>query len=235
MRKIAAVTDGEAAVRPEDMREAMASYVRTVHEAYWTQAQLQTPAVRARMPIASGAPLNVVAAGAHNLHVFATHEELPPPQGPEVVLEDVVGPIAWSLRFYDPVVLPTLGMIDERSGPASSDVRQAVGVTTHLYHLIVQPGSGLTPHQAGHAGAGLANSHIAEARDFQAIRAHASGAATLVDEMEGAALAGLQVAQRLLAQQIAPWSEEVKQLPPSASAEEVRRTLLTALRGAGDG
>lgn len=213
----------------------MAAYVRTVHEAYWTQAQLQSPAVRGRMPLMSGKSLAVVAAGAHNLHVFATHETLPAPQGPEVVLEDSVGSLEWTLRFYDPVVLPALGMIDEQSQPASGEVRRALGVTTHLYHLIVQPGSGLTPHQAGHAGAGLANSHIAEARDFQELRAHAGVAAKLVDEMEGAALAGLVVAQRLLAERIAPWSDELTGLATDADAQTIRRTLLGSLRGESDG
>jgi len=183
----------------------------------------------------SGTPITVVAAGVHNLHVFATHELLPAPQGPEVLIEDSVGPIEWTLRFYDPVVLPALGLIDEENGPAAPEVRQALGVTTHLYHLIVQPGSGLTPHQAGHAGAGLANSHIAAARDFQEIRAHAGEAGALVDELEGAALAGLTSAQRLLAREIAPSSEELAGLAPAASPEEIRRCLLRVLRGERDG
>jgi len=209
----------------------MADYVATVHETYWTQAQLQSVAVRGRMPLVSGEQFTVVAAGAQNLHVFATREKLAEPRGPEVAHEGGVGGIAWTLRFFDPVVLPELGLINERGGPATDEVRHALGVTTYLYHLVVQPGSELTAHHAGHAGAGLANSHIAVARDFAAIRAHAPGRERLVDEMEGAALAGLETAHRLLAREIAPWAQSVTGLGSDATTGDVRRALLVAVRG----
>ncbi len=213
------------------MRKAMTDYVATVHETYWTQAQLQSVAVRGRMPLVSGEPFTVVAAGAQNLHVFATREQLSEPQGPEVAHEGGVGGIAWTLRFFDPVVLPELGLINEGGGPATDEVRHALGVTTYLYHLVVQPGSELTAHHAGHAGGGLANSHIAVARDFAAIRAHAPGRERLVDEMEGAALAGLETAHRLLACEIAPWAQSVTGLGSDAATGDVRRALLVAVRG----
>src|SRR4051812_27951953 len=69
--------------RPEDMRRAMGDYVRTVHESYVSQAELQPPAVRGRMPLL-GTPFTVVAAGVRNLHVVATRERLGAPVGPEV-------------------------------------------------------------------------------------------------------------------------------------------------------
>lgn len=215
------------APKPEDMRQAMANYIHTVHETYNSQAQLQSAAVRGRMPLATGEPFTVVAAGVQNLHVFATREALAPPEGKEVGIDDAIGSMTWTVRFYDPVVLPPLGMINEQNGPAGDQVRRALGITNYLYHLIVQPGAGLTGHHAGHAGAGLANSHIAEARDFAAIRAHAQGRESLVDEMEGAALAGLKRSQRLLAKEIVPWVE----LPAEASDSDVRRAVLEALRG----
>lgn len=222
---------------PEDMRRAMADYVRTVHQAYLSQAQLQAPAVRGRMPLLAAGDLTVIAAGVSNLHVLATAEDLPPPRGPEVSMADELDGLRWTLRFYDPVVLPALGLIDESSGPAGDRVRAALGITTYLYHLVVQPGGQLTAHHAGHAGSGLANAHIAEARDFEAIRAHVSGRGHLVDEMEGAALAGLRRAQLLLAREIAPWSDElgdmVRQGDPEPSA--VRRALLDAVRSPSDG
>jgi hypothetical protein len=221
------------AARPEDMRKAMADYVDTVHRAYLAQADLQPPAVRGRMPLLAG-PFTVVAAGVSNLHVVATREQMAAPRGPEVEEHHTAGDLAWTLRFYDPVVLPALGMIDERSGPAGDRVRRALGITTYLYHLIVQPGSQLTGHHAGHAGSGLANAHVAEARDFEAIRAHARGREALVDELEGAALAGLVRAQALLAGEIAPWDEQVAALAagrPDPAA--LRRALLAALRGPG--
>lgn len=219
--------------RPEAMRQAMADYVRTVHQAYLSTAVGHPPAVRGRMALFDG-EFAVLAVGVQNLHVLATRQPLPPPSGQEVEIEDELGDIHWRLRFYDPVVLPALGMIDERNGPAGDLVRRALGVTTHLYHLIVQPGAQLTGHQAGHAGAGLANSHVAEARDFDAIRAHAGGRERLVDEMEGAALAGLPRAHALLAREIAPWNAELAEVAErSTDPAEVRRALLTAVRGDG--
>ncbi len=218
------------APRPEAMRQAMADYVRTLHQAYASQAELQPAAVRGRMPLL-GQPFTVVAAGVGNLHVIGTRETLAVPTGPEVELHDRVDGISWSLRFYDPVVLPALGLIDESRGPAGERVRRALGLTTYLYHLVVQPGSELTAHHAGHAGAGLANAHAAEARDFEAIRAHSPGREALVDEMEGASLAGLRRAQVLLAKEIAPWGASVNALDERATPEEVRRTLLAAVRG----
>jgi len=218
---------------PHAMRRAMTDYVRTVHQAYLSQAQLQTPAVRGRMPLLGG-PFTVIAAGVGNLHVIATTEELASPTGHEVAIADALEPLEWTVRFYDPVVLPALGMIDESAGPAGDLVRRALGVTTYLYHLVVQPGGQLTGHHAGHAGSGLANSHIAAARDFEAIRAHARGAEALVDEMEGAALAGLRRAQALLAREIVPWNETVAGLAEesTAAADDIRRALLEAVRGA---
>jgi hypothetical protein len=188
------------------------------------------------MPLAAGGQFTVVAAGVQNLHVIATRETLAAPQGPEVAFDDELDGLDWTLRFYDPVVLPALGLIDESQGTAGDRVRRALGITTYLYHLIVRPGSQLTAHHAGHAGAGLANAHAAEARDFEAIRAHASGRTALVDEMEGAALAGLIRAQALLAREIAPWSDEVVTLAEAAAPDptEVRRALLAAVRGSAD-
>ena len=214
------------------MRQAMADYIATVHQAYLSQAQIHPPAVKGRMPLLAG-PFTVVAAGVGNLHVIATREELARPAGPEVVMAGELDEMSWSVRFYDPVVLPALGHIDESAGPAGDRVRRALGITTYLYHLVVQPGGQLTGHHAGHAGSGLANSHVAEARDFDAIRAHAKGREGLVDEMEGAALAGLTRAQALLAREIVPWDETVQSLvgQQSLGAEEIRRTLLAAVRG----
>ena len=218
--------------RPEQMRQAMAEYVTTVHQAYLSQAETEPPAVRGRMSLLEG-PFTVVAAGVQNLHVIATRETLVAPTGEEVALEEELEPLNWTLRFYDAVVLPALGLIDESAGPAGDRVRRALGISTYLYHLIVQPGSQLTDHHAGHAGSGLANAHIAEPRDFEEIRSNASGSITLVDEMEGAARSGLTRAQALLAAQIAPDDEAVAALStdPNPNAELVRRTLLNALRG----
>jgi hypothetical protein len=216
--------------RPEDMRRAMAEYVRGVHQAYLSTAALQPPAVRGRLPLLED-PFTVVAAGVRNLHVVATRERLSAPVGPEVELQEELPGMRWTLRFFDPVVLPALGLIDESSGAAGDRVRRALGLTTYLYHLIVRPGSELTGHHAGHAGAGLANAHAGEARDFEEIRAHAQGRERLVDEMEGASRAGLALAQALLAREIAPWDESLRSVEVGRSPAEVRRAVLGALRG----
>ena len=124
-------------------------------------------------------------------------------------------------------------MIDESQGPAGEMVRRALGISTHLYHLIVQPGSQLTGHHAGHAGSGLANAHIAEARDFDEIRSLVPGSIALVDELEGASRASLPRAHALLAARIAPDDEQLAELALSndPSSDAVRRMLLQALRG----
>lgn len=212
------------------MREAMAEYVRALHQSYLAQARLQAPAVRGRLPLTT-VPFTVVAVGVRNLHVIATRERLGRPSGPEVELEDELEGLKWTLRFFDPVVLPALGLIDESAGPAGDLVRRTLGVTTYLYHLVVQPGSQLTAHHAGHAGSGLANSQVASARDFEEMRTHARGREHLIDEMEGASVAGLRHAQLLLAREIAPWDETVRGLHERQTAEEVRKAVLKAVRG----
>lgn len=216
----------------------MADYVRAVHASYANTARLYPPAVRGRMPLLSAEDLTVVAAGVSNLHVIGTSERLPAPRGKEVARRDRTDGMEWTLRFYDPVVLPVLGTVDESAGAAGDHVRRALGLTTYFYHLIVRPGSQLTPHHAGHAGAGLANSHAAAARDFEAIRRHAPGREALVAEMEGAATAGLPFAQALLAARIAPGRVELAE-PAGAAAPpdpaRVRRALLAALRGEAPG
>lgn len=178
-------------------------------------------------------PFTVIAAGAGNLHVVATRERFGAPEGQEVELTDRVGDdMTWTLRFFDPVVLPALGSIDERAQPRPDLVRRALGITTHLYHLIVQPGASLTGHHAGHAGAGLANSHIAGTRDYESMRAAARGREHLVDEMEGADNAGLTTAHALLAAEVADGDPEVARLVASATPdrEALRRAVLAAVR-----
>jgi hypothetical protein len=218
---------------PEAMRSALADYVRTVHQAYVSTGAGQPPAIRAAMRLFTG-ELTVVAAAARNLHVIATHQPLAAPRGAELAVDGEVDGLSWTLRFLDPVVLPSLGLIDESAGPAFAQVRRAVGLSTHLYHLVVQPGSELTPHHAGHAGAGLAMDHLAEARDLESIRAAARGREALVDELEGAARAELPMAQALLARAIAPDDAGVRELvdaPAPPDPRTLRRALLAAVRG----
>jgi hypothetical protein len=214
------------------MRQAMADYVRAVHQAYLDAAASLPPAEQSRLPLLAAADVTVLAVGARNLHVVATTETLPAPQGQEVELTDTLGPLTWRLRFFDPVIVPALGLIDESTEPRPELVREVLGVRTVAYHLSVPPGGGLSAHHALHAGTGLAHAHAAAHRDFDTIAALATSDAGLVAEMRGAFVAGLTAAQLLLARAIAPASTalaamDVHDVDPVA----VRRALLGDLRG----
>jgi hypothetical protein len=215
---------------PERMRQAMADFVAAVHEAYLAQARLLAPAEQARLPLLQAPRLTVAAAGARNLHVIGTTERFPAPVGQEVELAAEVDGLAWELRFFDPVVLPALGLVAEADGPAPDEVRRVLGVGTYLYHLVVEPGSQLTPHHATHAGTGLASAHAATFRELETIRAHAPGRQELVDELAGATTAGLVHAQALLARELAPDDPAVAAAtdPPT-----IRAALVRALRRPG--
>lgn len=218
---------------PEQMRAAVAAYVHEIHRAYVDQAMTFAPAVRGRMALMSSGPFTVAALGARNLHLLATIESLGPVREPEVAVEDSLGGITWQVRFYDPVVLPSLALLSEQDGPAFAEVRHALGVGTVLYHFVAQPGAGLSAHQASHVGTGLANGHSAAARDFETIRSRVRGREALVDEMSGAAVAGLPRAQALLAKAIAPHNAGVLEAcaaePPDPDA--IRSALLAGIGG----
>ena len=136
---------------PMAMRRAVAGYVEGIHRAYAGQAATFPPAVRGRMPLLAAGRFTVVAAAARNLHVLATTESLGPLRGEEVELPGALDGLDWTVRFYDPVVLPALGVIDEGDGPRAGEVRGCLGVSTVLYHLVTQPGSGLSCGRRQHA------------------------------------------------------------------------------------
>jgi hypothetical protein len=217
---------------PERMRQAVADYVAAVHAAYLRQASLFPPAVQGRLPLLTGDRFWVAAVGARHLHLLATNEALRAASAKEVAVDGEAGPLAWTVRFYDPVVLPAVGLLAEADGPAAEEVRRLLGVTTALYHLTLKPPFELAEHNAGHTGTGLAHGHAAEAREFDALRSAAHGRERLVDEMEGASLAGLVRAQALLAREIAPDDREVARLAASERPDprELRRAVLQAVR-----
>jgi len=218
---------------PEAMREAVAGYIQEIHRAYVDQAATFSPGVRGRMPLMTAGRITVAAVAARNLHLLATTEDLGPLRGPEIAMEADYGGVAWDLRFYDPVVLPDLGLLEERDEPAFEEVKRALGVGTVLYHLVAQPGAGLSGHHATHVGTGIANGHSAAARDFETIRSRARGREALVDELAGAAIAGLPHAQALLARAISPYDEGVREACEVSrpDPDAIRKAVLTAVGG----
>ena len=229
MRDVFATVRPVEVTGPEAMRRAMADYVRALHQAYVDALETLPPADRARLPLPSAGRITVAAVGVRMLHVIGTTEPLPEPRPPEIALDDSLDDIAWTLRFFDPVVVPGLGLIDEAAGPDYDEVRRALGIRTVVYHLAVPPGGSLTPHHALHAGTGLAHAHAAAARDFDALRAHLPGREALVDELQGADVAGLSRAQVLLAHELAPGVVGLS-LDPPADPAEIRRALLHHVR-----
>jgi hypothetical protein len=220
---------------PEDMRRAVAGYVAAIHRSYLAQADTFPPAVRGAMPLLTAGSFSVAAAAARNLHLIATTESLGPARGQEVELAASDDGLTWTVRFFDPVVLPELGLVDESTQtPAFAEVRRLLGVGTVLYHLIASPGSTFSTHNASHVGTGLASGHTAAARDFEAIRERARGREDLVDELAGAAAAGLRRAQALLAAAIAPRDAALQRLAaadPAPDPDEVRGALLASMGG----
>ena len=134
---------------PMAMRAAVAGYVEGIHRAYVTQADTFPPAVRGDAAAAArGRSLTVAAVGARNLHLLATTEGLGPLRGQEVELPGELAGLDWTLRFYDPVVVPALGLIDESAGP----------------------GVGEGPRRAGHRDRRLPRRHPARLRSLAAPR-----------------------------------------------------------------
>jgi len=217
---------------PGQMRDAMASFVAALHGAYLDQARHLPVGEQGGLPLLRGSHLTVLAVGVRHLHVLATTSPLPAPHGPEVEISDEVEGLSWTLRFFDPVVAPGLGGIDESDGPRPDAVRQVLGVPDVVYHLSVSPGGGLTPHHAQHAGTGLANQHAAVFRDHDTIRAHSGSRAALAEEYAVAERVGLHQTVRLLAQQLAPHDPAVAAVCADVAADDsaVRHALVAALR-----
>ncbi len=176
--------------------------------------------------------LTVVVAAARHLHLIATTDRLPAPRGQEVAEADELDGLSWTVRFYDPVVLPELGMIGEHAGADPVAVRRALGIGDVLYHLSVTPGGGLTAHHAQHAGTALVNEHAAAARDGESLRALLPGRADLVDELITAERLGLHQSLRLLAGVLGGGDEAVGEAIEHGDDAAVRRAVLAAARSA---
>lgn len=213
---------------PEAMRAALAGYVAGAMGAYADAARLLAPGDRARMPLVASGGFTVAVVGTRYLHLVGTTESLPAPRGPEVAVDDECDDLHWQVRFFDPVIIAGLGLIDESERAQPEQVRALLGIRTTLFHLVASPGSGLTRHHAQHAGTGLAHSHAGAVRDFEAIAALAPDRADLVREMHGAQVAGLLRAHALLAEQICPSTDGLAGDP--SDPDRVRAGLVTRLR-----
>jgi hypothetical protein len=189
------VRDDDPHAGPEAMREVVREYVRAVHQTYLDHVRQLPPAEHAALPLLDAAGLTVVAAAGRRLHLVATTDRLPPPRGQEVELSDEHNGTQWIVRFYDPSVLPDLGLLAEDSPDA---VRQALGIGNTVYHLTVDVGGGLTAHHAQHSGVALANQHTHSARDLARLRRAYPGLVPLVDELRVCARIGLDRAAALL-------------------------------------
>lgn len=210
----------ETAAGPEAMRDAVRDYVWKVHTTYLDHVQHLAPGERARLPLVAAARITVIAAAARGLHLVATSDALPAPLGPEVEVIDEHRGTRWALRFYDPSILPALGVLDEDTPEA---VRAALGVADTIYHLTVAGGGGLTPHHAQHSGVALANLHAGSIRDLERVRRAFPQRAALVEELAACVHLGLHRAASLLASELS--SGRVAPAP-GATAESCLVALL---------
>ena len=222
---------GGPAGDPAGMRAAMAAYVGSLHRAYLDAIVGLTPGDRARLPLLRAGRFTVAAVGARNLHVVGTTDALPAPAGPEVVIDGREGDLEWVVRFFDPVVLPALGMLDDTSPGSGERIRGLLGLSTIVYHLTVPPGGGLTAHHAQHAGTGLAHTHAAAVRDYDALTHLLPRQERLVAEMRAAELSDLGAATLLLARALAPGDDQLAGWDLSTTPpEQSRRRLLAVSR-----
>jgi hypothetical protein len=181
---------------PEAMRELVREYVGALHASYLDQVRHLPPAERGSLPLVAARQVTVVAAAARRLHLIATTAVMPPPQGQEVELVDDYLGLVWTLRFYDPSVVPELGLLADDE---PEDVRRVLGVADTVYHLAVAVGGGLSGHHAQHSGVALANQHAKVGRDLDRLRRALPRQAGTVDELGICVRIGLDRAAALLA------------------------------------
>lgn len=184
---------------PETMREIVQEYVRALHTTYLDHVRHLPPGERGSLPLVAASAVTVIAAASRRLHLVATTEALPAPAGPEVAATDEYLGTRWTVRFYDPSVLPGLGMLDD---DPPEQVRRVLGVVGTVYHLTVAPGGGLTGHHAQHSGVALANLHAKTVRDLDRVRRALPRHGRTVDELGACARLGLDTAARLLAAEL---------------------------------
>ena len=218
---------------PEAMRAAVAGYVQEIHRAYVDQAATFSPGVQGRMPLMTAGRITVAAVAARNLHLLATDRGARSATWPG-------GRPRGRLRRHrlGAALLRPGGAARPRSprGARGSGVRGGQARPRCRDGALPRgraAGRRTVGHQATHVGTGLANGHSSASRDFETIRSRARGREALVDELAGAAVAGLPHAQALLARAISPYDEGVRETCEAAvpDPEAIRKAVLTAVGG----
>lgn len=143
---------------PRRLREALAAYVHALHRG-WLERVRAAGADLDGLPL-TGEPFTVAVVAARRLHLVATRDALPGLAGHEAPVEDALDGMTWRVRFLDPTVVPALA-----DPSAAADPVAALGITTTLYRLEVGDDGALSPHQATHAGHGLAAAHLRTGHD----------------------------------------------------------------------
>lgn len=189
---------------PESVRAAVRDYVWTVHTTYLDHVRHFPPGELASLPLVAAGHVTVAAAASRQLHLVATTQQLPEPLGREVALTDEHRGTRWTVRFYDPSVLPDLGVLDGPDGPDDerARVRHTLGIVDTVYHLELSAGGGLSAHHAQHSGVALANQHAQRVRDTDRLRSALPRQAELVEELASCARLGLDRAAALLASEL---------------------------------
>jgi hypothetical protein len=213
------VSDTSHPARPEAMRDLVRDYVSALHATYLDHVRHLPPAERGALPLVAARQVTVIAAAAQRLHLLATTDSMPALRGPEVEFTDDYQGVTWTVRFYDPSVLPDLGLLADDS-PA--DVRRILGVSDTVYHLAVAVGGGLDAHNAQHSGVALANQHAKTARDLDRIRQALPQLVQVVDELGSCVRNRLDLAAALLAAELTAHRVlPTRGTPASASLQSV--------------
>ena len=181
------------------MRDLVGDYVNALHATYLDHVRHLPPAERGALPLVAARQLTVIAAATQRLHLLATTNSMPALHGQEVEFADDYQGLTWTLRFYDPSVLPDLGLLAEDSPDA---VRRILGVADTVYHLAVDVGGGLSAHHAQHSGVALANQHAKTVRDLDRLRRALPQQVRGVDELGACVRTGLDLAAALLATEL---------------------------------
>ena len=199
---------------PERMRAAVADYVTALHRAYLAQADTFPPAVRGRDAAAQPAVhCRSRRWGRATCTCSRRREGLGPLRGQEVAVEGSLPGLDWTLRFYDPVVAPALGLI---VGGRRARVRRGAGrAGRHDRRLPRRRPAGVGAHAAPRGArrrGARGGAHGGGARLRDDPHAGARAGRRWSTSWSGAAHAGLPRAQALLARAIAPRDEAVAAL-----------------------